>query len=144
MNRRRFLAAIGLALPVSGCLERIRPPDANQPAPEDDDPTATSGDETEAEIAIVLRSATSTEQPATVTLASEGTTVLEREVTVAPNGETALETGIQQQGQYELTVAVENGPRETFPFSVDEYDLRAGSNLVVTIGQESVEIVIEE
>jgi hypothetical protein len=144
MYRRRFLAAVGVALPVSGCLDRMRPPDADQPEPDDDDPTATPRDETESEITIVLRNATSTEQPATVTLASDETTVFERDVTAVPNGESALETGIDQQGQYELTVAVENGPRETFPFSVDEYDLRAGSNLIVTIDEESVEILMEE
>lgn len=151
MNRRRFLAAVGVALPASGCLDRMRPPGADQTEPDDrhterddQDGTATPRDETESEIAIVIRNATSTDQPATVTLTNDGATVLEREVTAVPNGESALETGIDQQGQYELTVAVENGPRETFPFSVDEYDLRAGSNLIVTIDEERVEIVIEE
>ena len=150
MDRRRFLAVVGVALPVSGCLDQIRSPDGDRTQSPDGDQT-TRGDRDgtatptdDSEMVIVLRSATSTEHTATVRLTSDGSTVLERVVTVAPNGETALEAGIDQQGQYELTVAVENGPRETFPFSVDKYDLRAGSNLIATIGEESVEIVIEE
>lgn len=142
MNRRRFLTAVSISLPAGGCLARLRPPGADQPNPESG--TTTPRGDPESEVAIVIRNATSTEQSVSVTLTNDGATVLEREVTAVPNGESALETGIEQQGQYELRVAVESGSRKDSRFTIDEYDLREGSNLIVTITEDRVEIVIQE
>jgi hypothetical protein len=79
-----------------------------------------------------------------MTLTNDGATLRDREVTAVPNGESALDTAIDQQGQYALRVAVENGSRKDHWFNIDEYDLREGSNLIVTLTQNRIEIVIQE
>jgi hypothetical protein len=52
-----------------------------------------------------------------VTLTNDGASLLDREVTAVPNSESALETAIDQQGQSELRVAVENGSRKDHSFN---------------------------
>jgi hypothetical protein len=52
-----------------------------------------------------------------VTLTNDGASLLDREVTAVPNSESALETAIDQQGQSELRVAVENGSRKDYSFN---------------------------
>ncbi|MFC7174240.1 hypothetical protein ACFQL0_14565 [Haloplanus litoreus] len=43
----------------------------------------------------------------------------------------------------ELTVTLADGTEHVRPFSVEEYDLRMGSNLIVTVG-ERIRVVMEE
>lgn len=37
---------------------------------------------------------------------------------------------------YELTISLTDGTEKVRPFNIDEYDLRAGSNLYVEVGEE--------
>ena len=47
-------------------------------------------------------------------------------------------------GEYELDLSVNDIDEGTFPFSIGKYELRMGSNLVVWIYEEKIEMGIEE
>ena len=64
-------------------------------------------------------------------------------MTIEANGFTSLDTGIDESGQYDLTVAVDGRTRE-ITLEVEEYDLRRGSNVVFWVDEDVVRYGIEE
>jgi hypothetical protein len=158
MNRREVLASTGIALStlVSGCVSETESPDTGTSEAgetETDSETATGNDsestaDTEntdvADSEIVLRNIASTEKMGGLLLSMDTETIFETEFKVSSGERQSLDPGITETGQYELTAAIEAGAEASFPFSVGEYDLRAGSNLIVEIDADEIMILMEE
>lgn len=96
------------------------------------------------EIMIDIRNSTSQKLTVHVLLSQADQTILEEELSIDSDGDLNVDAGIEERGQYALTVTVDDRPEDTFLFSVDNYDLRHGSNLIVSIDDKSIDIVMEE
>lgn len=164
MKRRLVLTGVGLTLStlISGCLSENEATDTEDTTTTaeqdtgDETETDDGGDPTSAEtgctdrpavaenIMIVLLNRTATEQLVHVTLSTDDDTLLDAKFTVAPNAKQPIYTGITETGQYELSIAVEDGPATSTPLSIEEYDLEMGSNLIAEIFEDKMRVMIEE
>lgn len=152
-TRRSFLAAAasGCVAGVTGCAgERNGSTSPPEPTPTPDE-TATDSEsdltrtpDPREDMMIRLQNATAENQTVRLVISRNGDHVLDQEVALDPRETTHVDTGIERRGSYELTATVVDGPESSFPFSVDDYALRAGSNLIVTIHDDEVDILIEE
>jgi hypothetical protein len=145
VNRRTVIAVGAMALSVTsaGCAT----------APRGSTGTASNATETVTSgatatpcpdpILIVVSNGRDVAVDVTLTVTSADTTAFEDTVTVAPGARRSVDPGIDSTGAYELTVALADGTERVRPFSVEEYDLRMGSDLVVAVG-ERVRVVMEE
>ena len=77
-------------------------------------------------------------------VSSDGTTIAEGEVRVPADAYETVDTGIRDTGEYELTVEREGGGQSSYTVPVGEYALRNGSNLIVTLHENEMELLIEE
>ena len=93
---------------------------------------------------IRVTNATDSESTVTLTLTRGGTVVFDDRVTVASGARTTVDPGIDQRGDYTLTVETAGGATGRLPFDVGEYERRLGSDLIVEIGAETVRVLIEE
>ena len=87
---------------------------------------------------------TDEEQTARYSIIRGSTSISEGDVHVPASGFASTELDIKRRGAYELTLSVKNIDAGTFPFDIGEYELRTGSNLVVWIYEEEIEMGIEE
>nr|WP_233340595.1 hypothetical protein [Haloprofundus sp. MHR1] len=71
-------------------------------------------------------------------------TILDGEIEVPASDFTPVDTGIEETGEYELNVAVDDIGQNSYPFSVGNYDLRMGSNLVIWIYENQIQMGMEE
>lgn len=79
-----------------------------------------------------------------LTLSAGSESMLNTTVALGPGEASVLGSGIGERGRYVLGVTVDRGPSESYPFTVGEYELRQGSDLVVRVGDHDVWIAIEE
>lgn len=163
MDCRRCLAVVGVSLCtlVAGCLGEEGTPDPEGNGGDDGGGTGTeTGDESETDVSpgsgasgasgssgdveIVVRTAASDEVTVQLTVYADKTVFFEATIEVPPDGGHSVDPGIHETGRYELEVAVDDGPDESYPFGVEEYDLRMESDLIVAIGDDDVRVMIEE
>lgn len=78
-----------------------------------------------------------------VELSTERTVLVNDEVTVDPNGFGGLDTGIDETGQYDLTVKLDDRDKE-ISLEVTDYDLEMGSNIVFWIDEDQIRYGIED
>lgn len=165
MRRRLVLANMSLALStyVSGCVSENGGSDtgneSDTEAQEDAGGTET-GDEdnsessTESEntsgparaedIVIVLRNFDTTEKTVSLALSTPEETLLRGDFEVDPDAELPVNAQITEPGQYELTITVHEGPTTSTSFNIDDYDLQAGSNLIIEIDDGSLSVMLQE
>lgn len=157
MNRRRYLAVVGVLILArgAGCLDAVG--DRNRGG-DGGETGAGAGTETDAshgstpsetpdsarDVRIVVRNSTADGATVRLAVSRDGATFFEDEVGVPQTGGRTVDPGIDETGSYELEVAVEGGTDGSYPFSVEEYDLRMGSNLIVDIGEDDVRMTLEE
>lgn len=144
IQRRTFLGAVGVASALSGCLSA---PSSNPSAPTTSSPTdsATSTPASE-RIQIDVRNQDAAETTVDLRLAGRRETLLDQQVTVPGEGREAVDTGIDETGEYELDAFVVGGPDLAFEFTVtvEPYDLRQGSNVLLLVDGEQIEMWMEE
>lgn len=87
---------------------------------------------------------TDEEQTVQYSITRDSTTVSEGEVQVPARGFSSVQLDIKRMGEYELNVTVNNIDEVIYPFDIEEYDLRMGSNLVVWIYEEKIEVGMEQ
>lgn len=151
MNRRAFLATGGIALsaPLVGCLQNDTGGKDNETSTDrnstktDDTGTEETSDSAE-DIMVMVENPTSEEQTLTLTITQDSSSILEDDLSVDSDDRQETETGIDEQGEYELIVDVEGGDETSYPFSIEEYDVRMGSNLIVIIRDSDIEIMQEQ
>jgi len=160
VQRRRLLSGLGAGFIgwTAGCVSTTNDTDdtndtaTNDTATNDTDDTNdtatndttndTDTNTTRAEhsraITIVCRSRTSTSRTVTLELSRDTTQIQQTTFQLDPDTETTITTPITEPGRYELTVSVAAGQTTTRPFAIDDYDLRAGSNLIVEISGSDI------
>ena len=62
---------------------------------------------------------------------------------VESGGRRTVDPGLDELGDYELTVTLEDGTERRRPFDIESYDRRMGSNLIVEIGDD-IMVLMEE
>ena len=77
-------------------------------------------------------------------ITSEGATISEGTVRVPAGEYESVDTEIRNTGEYELTVALDGGTRSSYAVDIGEYDVRMGSNLILTVYDERTELMMEE
>jgi hypothetical protein len=138
VQRRRLLSGLGAGFIgwTAGCVSTTNDTD-------DTDTNTTRAEHSRA-ITIVCRSRTSTSRTVTLELSRDTTQIQQTTFQLDPNSETRITTPITEPGRYELTVSVAAGPTTTRLFAIDDYDLRAGSNLIVEISGSDITVLLQE
>lgn len=167
MERRRFLAVAAVLSSGAGCLDVAGGGPADRTTVDterttvDTDRTARAdtldGTETDADtetgtertagrddISIAISTTSPNGTPVQLAVSSEEGAIVEERVAVSPDGARVVDTGIDEKGGYELTITPDDGRTRTYSFHVGDYDLRMGSNVVVSIDDDVVRIVQEE
>lgn len=131
MRRRHYLSTLALStLPLSGCAGRESPAPSVTPA---NDP-----------LLFVLTNQQAASATVQVTLTTDdGATVLDETATLAAGAAREYDPGITTPGQYELTVAIEDGLRRTIALNIDPADIRNGSNREVIVRDNGVQVTWE-
>ena len=146
VQRRRLLSGLGTGFIgwTAGCVSTTNDTDdTNDTATNDTDTNTTRAEHSRA-ITIVCRSRTSTSRTVTLELSRDTTQIQQTTFQLDPDTETRITTPITEPGRYELTVSVAAGQTTTRPFAIDDYDLRAGSNLIVEISGSDIMVVLQE
>lgn len=170
--RRRLVGGLGatLAAWTAGCVSPTDTHDGTTPTEETDttttdttndtDTTTTTTDTTTTDttndtdtttamqrsrpIQIVVRSSDAATRTVTLELSTDTETIDTTTVDLDPDTRATLDTPISEPGRYELTVSADPGPTTTRPFAIDDYDLRAGSNLIVEVDESEVTVLLQE
>ena len=157
--RRRLVGGLGatLAAWTAGCVFPTDTHDGTTPTEETDttttdttttdttnDTDTTTAMQRSRPIQIVVRSSDAATRTVTLELSTDTETIDTTTVDLDPDTRAALDTPISEPGRYELTVSADPGPTTTRPFAVDDYDLRAGSNLIVEVDESEVTVLLQE
>jgi ribosomal protein L9 len=161
MNRRAILTGSSIALSslVAGCGFRTesvgtgddtaeQDQDDEQESTEDEESSTDTGEETEIEelrdTFIVLRNVTPTDHWGSLTISTDTEILLKQNFEIDREEQQSIDSEITETGQYELSVSAEAGTETSFPFSIDEYDLREGSEPIVEINEDGIMILMQE
>ena len=71
-------------------------------------------------------------------------TISDGEIEIPARDFASIDSGIENAGEYKLNISVGNIGEEAYPFSIGDYALRMGSNLVVWIYENEIQIGMEE
>lgn len=157
--RRRLVGGLGatLAAWTAGCVSPTDTHDGTTPTEETDttttdttttdttnDTDTTTAMQRSRPIQIVVRSSDAATRTVTLELSTDTETIDTTTVDLDPDTRATLDTPISEPGRYELTVSADPGPTTTRPFAIDDYDLRAGSNLIVEVDESEVTVLLQE
>jgi len=117
---------------------------ANGTPTDTDTNTNTTQTERSQPIHIVCRSRDSTSRTVTLGLSTDAAQIQRTTFQLDPDAEKTISTPITEPGRYELTVSVAAGETTTRPFAIDDYDLRAGSRLIVEISGSNIAVLLQE
>ncbi|QIO22304.1 hypothetical protein [Haloarcula sp. JP-L23] len=150
MRRRQVLTAAALsAASLAGCTGpgATHSPTDDQRDTGTDEPTATAP-VTPPEndpILFVLRNQSGAQRTVSLTLTGpDGRRHLDESVTLGNGDIREYDSGIRSPGDYELAVTVENGPDRTMTLYIEAYDVRMGSNHLVTVHPDEIDVFWEE
>lgn len=131
--RRSVIYAISstIVFASGGCLSQQRDGDTPQ---ENQNPD---------EILIDLYSETDSYEEITVKIIRDST-VFEDSFGIPPEEWNSIDPSISTGGQYRVAVNVSGGPSDTASFLIENYDIKEGSNILVTIHEGRIEFSIEE
>lgn len=141
IHRRAFVGVLAAASGLTGCLSAPPTEPSSTPVAS---PTATPPASEGIQIDVQNQDATETTVDLHLTRRDE--TLLDRQVTVPGEGRVGIDTGIDETGEYEFDAFVVGGPdlAAEFPFSIEEYDLQQGSNVILLVDGEQIEMLMEE
>jgi len=139
MRRRALLAAVGTGcVALGGCL-------GNDTGDTDGGPDPTGTFDPRGDIALVVRNHRDAASTVTVTVTADGTTVFEDTVKLDADESTTLDPGLDvTEDGYELLVETEDGSAETFPFTVEDFDIQHGSNIEVDVLPDRLRMAMQE
>lgn len=138
MRRRALLAAVGAGcIALGGCLGDDEPIDGDTATKEPDDPGGN--------IAIRIDNQRDVISIVTVTVTARSATVFEDTVEVAASELVTLDPSLDETGEgYELIAETDDGRRDTYPFSIEGYDVRNSVKLLVWIDEDRLETGMQE
>jgi hypothetical protein len=125
MKRRSLLSLSVLLIPFAGCSAETDPDVAE-------------------DIFVVLDNESPEQATVAVSVVTGGSSVFEGGITVNPSNRKNVYPGITETGDYTLTVSLGDGREQKYPFNIEEYDLRMGSNIIVSINETEIQISIQE
>lgn len=129
-----LLSATGTGL--GGCLSSLR---GSTPPATGTEPTTPRD-----VVSIEVHNATSAGIAVRLTVRRVGPVVFEDEMEVPADARVSVGPGITETGDYLLQVSAADGPEGSREFSVEAYDLRMGSDLIVTVRADDVFVLMEE
>lgn len=161
MNRRVMLTVTSIALSslVTGCVFRPDSTDnGNDTAKTDSDeeqgnteegvsssdPGEQTGTKEMRDINIVLRNVTSTGYRGSLTLSTDTKILIKQDFEIDGGDQQSIDSEITKAGQYELSVSTGAGIETTYPFNIEAYDLREGSDLIVEIDKDDIMVLLQE
>lgn len=118
-------ALAGCTAPSGTSETPAEPTDSSATPPETPSPGAVTPDPIE----FIIDNDTSSQQRVEVTLTGDDRT---------------LDPGIETTGQYDIAVALDEGPSRSMALSIEAFDIRQGSNHFVDITEEEIRIYWEE
>lgn len=95
------------------------------------------------DIYVVIHNQLSQAITVSVALSTTHTVLVDDETPIQPNGFTSLDSGINETGQYDLKVMLDDHEK-VISFGIDDYDLEMGSNIIFWIGEDDIRYGIEE
>jgi len=104
--------------------------------------TAPSSD-SEENIQIIFNNSTSGDVVVNLEISRESV-ILSDQVTVRSDSRTEIKSKITETGQYQIEISVDNGIEESYSWNVGDYDLRMGSNVIISITQNGLTMLVEE
>ncbi|AHB67855.1 MULTISPECIES: hypothetical protein [Haloarcula] len=125
MKRRSLLSLSVLLIPFAGCSAETDPDVAE-------------------DIFVVLYNESSEQATVAVSVVTGDSSVFECETAVNPSNRKNVYSGITETGDYTLTISLGDGREQEYPFNIEEYDLRMGSNIIVSIKETEIEFSIQE
>lgn len=140
MQRRQALLVIALTAVGAGCVS-----DTEDTAETTPTATATPA-ETDApeDIYVVLDNKTLRALSVTLDIDHDGEQFFAEETTVPADDRSSVLPGISQTGKYACTLSIGENRTESFEWTVEEYDLQMGSNVIVRLSEDDVRVVVEE
>lgn len=145
LQRRTLLQIVtGLAVGLSGCSGSLGTDTGTSPDSTAEQPSGSTAGESEPDdIHVVIHNHLPRSITASVELSTGQTAFVDDEVTIERDGFTSLDTGIDETGQYDAVVVVDDREREV-PLTVEEYDLEAGSNVIFWIDEDVIRYGMED
>lgn len=148
MFRRQLLSAAALSTTaLAGCTAPsgtsetpAEPTDSSATPPETPSPGAVTPDPIE----FIIDNDTSSQQRVQVTLTGDDRTLIDESLTLAAGESRTFDSGIETTGQYDIAVALDEGPSRSMALSIEAFDIRQGSNHFVDITEEEIRIYWEE
>ncbi|WP_434530099.1 hypothetical protein ACODNH_02285 (plasmid) [Haloarcula sp. NS06] len=125
MKRRSLLSLSVLLIPFAGCSTETDPDVAE-------------------DIFVVLDNESPEQATVAVSVVTGDSSVFEGETAVNPSNRKNVYPGITDTGDYTLTISLGDGREQEYPFNIEEYDLRMGSNIIVSINETEIEFSIQE
>ena len=125
MKRRSVLALPVLLVPLAGCSAKTDPDFAE-------------------DIFVVLYNKSPEQATVAVSIVTDDSVVFEDETTVDPSNRKDVYPGISEVGDYTLTISLDDGRERDYPFNIEDYDLRMGSNIIVEISESEIQFFIQE
>jgi len=104
----------------------------------------TDGFDAVEDVAVVLGNHTGTAVTVRLAVSTAERALLDADYEVGLDGRRAVDPGITATGEYGVSIAVRDGPETTATFDVEDYDLRAGSNLVAEIEADRIQVLVQE
>lgn len=151
MFRRQLLGAAALsAAALAGCTapsgtsetpaeatdSSATPPETPSPGPVTADP--------DDPIEFVVDNDTDSQQRVEVTLTGDDRTLIDESLTLDAGESRTFDPGIETTGEYDIAVAVADGPTRSMTLAIEAFDLRQGSNHFIDITDEDIRIYWEE
>lgn len=142
MRRRQLLLGMTATVAgISGCISE----DGSSPTKTTTETQTTTdlSSDPEEDIWIVLENNTSGDVVVNLDISREDV-ILTDKVTIRSGGRSEVSSKIAETGQYRIEISVDNGIEESYSWNVEDYDLRMGSNMIISINENDVRIMIEE
>jgi hypothetical protein len=79
-----------------------------------------------------------------VVIRENGNSILDQKKSVDPHELVYFYPGIEQTGTYELAVTVDEDRAISYPFEIVEFDLDMGSNIIVIINSDSLDVLMQQ
>lgn len=152
MRRRQLLLGMTATIAgISGCTseDRSSPTKTTTEAPSPTETTTGTHTTTDPssdvaeDIWIVLENNTSGDVVVDLEISREDI-ILTDEVTIRSDGRSEVCSKITETGEYRIDISVDNGIEESYTWNVEKYDLRMGSNVIISINDNDVRIMVEE
>ena len=106
-------------------------------------PTTTTAQPPE-EIRINVFNDVAEERTVSLTVSRNNHTFMAKEFDVESDGNKSVNSGINEVGQYMLSIAVGDNLETEYQFDISGYDLRMGSSLLVEISKNRIQTMITE